>query len=779
MRFKWSLIFKSTVLPALIAGLISCYLFYLPQPLFEDPLSFVLLDKKGELLGARIAEDGQWRFPNSGMASEKYKQALILFEDKRFRSHTGVDSRSLVRATLQNWKEKRIISGGSTITMQLVSFYRKRKSQSIFDKIQEIMLALRLELLFDKEEIIQLYASNAPFGGNVVGIDAACWRYFQKPSSQLSWAEAATLAVLPNSPSLIHPGRNRSALNEKRNRLLSAMHLAGLIGLLELELALAEEIPEKPFPLPDHAPHLLESMKRVINASESSISSYHSTIDKTLQITLNSLAARHHERLRENRIFNLGILVMETSSGKVLSYIGNAPQSGMENAGYVDIIRAPRSPGSLLKPFLYEWMLETGEILPDQLVPDIPVYMSGFRPENYHKSFAGAVPASQALQRSLNIPFALLLKDYGSDRFLRQLRKCGFAHMTQSVDHYGLSLILGGVEATMWEIGNAYRLLGLAAMGQSGSTSAATLNHSILNPIKIEIPFEPYAAYTTLQTLSNLERPSELGDWKKFESSKKISWKTGTSHGFRDAWAVGMDQDYLVVVWVGNAKGEGRPGIVGIHAAAPILFDVIQKSGKSNWFSPPIINTQTVAVCQVSGFVASPHCPSKILRIPVDANFYSPCSFHSLIWVDTVTSKRVHAGCKSPHTTEIPWFILSPMQEHYYQRSNPSYQPLPPWDPNCIENENIPNPMQWIYPKSGMVLSLPKQLSDQSGESVFKIAHRDQHKKVYWYLNQEWIGTTSEFHQVACRPTPGYHTLLCVDEDGHELKQLIQVIWAE
>jgi len=770
---------RRVYLPALLLGILFARIVCLPIPLFDTPLSFLLLDHQGGLLGGRIAADGQWRFPASGVIPDKYRLAVVHFEDKRFDRHAGVDFPALARATRQNWQQKKVVSGGSTLTMQVVSFYRKRKSKNIPDKLVEILLALRLELSFSKEQLLHLYAANAPFGGNVVGLDAACWRYFQKDKSQLSWAEAATLAVLPNSPSLIHPGRNRSGLLHKRNRLLHSMHHNGVINQMDLDLALAEAIPDQPFPLTDFAPHLLESIRRNADRIDPISNLVVSTIHRDLQIKMNEIAIRYHTQLKENNISNLGILLLDTESGKVLSYVGNVPGLDQRHNGYVDMIQSQRSPGSLLKPFLYLWMLETGELLPNQLVPDIPVYMSGFRPENYNKSFSGAVTAAQALQRSLNIPFALLLKDYGGDRFLRQLRSAYFKHMERPANHYGLSLVLGGVEVTMWEVATAYRLMALAAMGKSGKVVPISTRQSLEKSEMEKIPFNSEAAFITAQTLSHLERPSELGDWKRFESGKKISWKTGTSHGFRDAWAVGMDKKFLAVVWVGNANGEGRPGIVGVQAAAPILFDVLQNAGQSTWFTQPLGPSQSINTCSESGFLAGPHCPSKLQRIPSSAKDFTQCAFHKLIWIDSLSGQRVHAQCNDQHSFQTAWFGLPPIQEAYFRKSNPSYQPLPSWKTDCLNFAELPNPMQWIYPKAGMALTLPRTAEAETGESMVKIAHRELGKKVYWFLNQEWVGTTIEFHQLAIRPYPGSYLLACVDEDGHELKQYIQVTWTD
>ena len=359
------------------------YWFCLPRTLFDDPFSTVMLDREGGLLGARIAADGQWRFPPVDSLPDKYEKAVILYEDRFFHNHPGVNPFSLFRALLQNLKQGEIVSGGSTITMQVIRLARKGKSRTILEKIIEMVLAMRLELSASKEEILSLYASHAPFGGNVVGIHAASWRYWGRPPDQLSWAETATLAVLPNAPALIHPGKNRAWLVIKRNRLLDKMEAAALIDSLDCSLAKLEALPEKPLPLPSSAPHLMD---RIYQTSQGL--TVRTSIDASLQERVEGIIEDHHKRLLHNNIHNACCLVLDTQTGEVLAYVGNTRNPGKpEFSSAVDIITAPRSTGSILKPVLYCLMLEEGEILPGTLVPDIPTHYTGYSPKNFSMTY--------------------------------------------------------------------------------------------------------------------------------------------------------------------------------------------------------------------------------------------------------------------------------------------------------------------------------------------------------------------------------------------------------
>ena len=388
---------KDRALPPVL--LLVCYLFSLPRTLFDSPYSTLVTDRNKELLGARIASDGQWRFPPTPTVPEKYKQCVIEFEDRHFYSHPGVNPFSIGRAVLQNARAGRIVSGGSTLTMQAVRLMRQNK-RTYFEKAIEIILATRLELSHSKEEILALYASHAPMGGNVVGIDAASWRYFGHGSASLSWGEAAVLAVLPNSPALMHFGRDRVGLQQKRDRLLRRLYDNGILEQTDYELALLEPLPHQPLPLPQIAPHL------VTHAYLQSPGNHiQSTVDKHLQLQVEEVLRLWNAEFSQNNIFNLAALVVDLETNEVLSYNGNVGFGSQIHGNQVDIIQSPRSTGSILKPFLYSAMLEEGSLLPTELIPDVPININGFAPKNYSLGYDGAVHADRRwLVRSMYLP---------------------------------------------------------------------------------------------------------------------------------------------------------------------------------------------------------------------------------------------------------------------------------------------------------------------------------------------------------------------------------------
>ncbi|HFC01065.1 MAG TPA: penicillin-binding protein 1C, partial [Phaeodactylibacter sp.] len=659
-----------------IVLLLIAYGFCLPTPLFNDPTCMVLEDKDGNLLGARIAADGQWRFPQIDSVPDKFAQAIITFEDKRFYSHIGVDIIAFFRAIKQNIYNKKIVSGGSTLTMQTIRLSRKGKPRTLFQKMIEAILATRMEIKYSKAEILAFYASHAPFGGNVVGLDAASWRYYNKPPTKLSWAEAATLAVLPNSPALIHPGKNRTQLKDKRNRLIDRLLKRNVLNKTTADLAKEEPLPDRPHRLPRLAPHLLDRAYRAhFLGKKNQHTLLKTSIDKNLQKRVNEVLQNHQRTLQGNGIFNAAAIVIEIETGNVLAYVGNIPHAGRTHGEQVDIIKAPRSTGSILKPFLYSFMLQEGAILPEMLVQDVPTTIGGYRPENFYNIHDGRVSAKRAIIRSLNVPLVKMLQSYTYEKFHFGLNNIGFTTITQPPDHYGLTLILGGAEANLWDITSAY------------ASMARTVNHFSKNDgrydpldfrkpnyvfhkktpatpkekLETEAPFiSASASWLAFDAMRNLERPNSEGDWESFSSSRPIAWKTGTSFGFRDAWAVGVTPKYAVGVWAGNADGEGRPGLIGVRAAAPILFDIFNLLPSSQWFEQPVDEMILMPVCKQSGFRATALCEVDSMWVSAAGVKAAACPFHRMVHLDKNLDLQVTSDCESPsNMRHVPWFVLS------------------------------------------------------------------------------------------------------------------------
>ncbi|MEJ1241305.1 penicillin-binding protein 1C [Chryseolinea sp. T2] len=754
------------------------YYFSLPAQLFRDPYSTVLEDGKGELLSASIAPDGQWRFPDCRDVPDKFAWALVTYEDQRFYDHPGVDVLALFRAFKQDVAARRIVSGGSTLSMQVIRLSRKGKARTAWEKVIEMLLATRLEWRYSKEEILSLYASHAPFGGNVVGLDAACWRYFGRPSNQLSWGESALLAVLPNAPSMIHPGKNRDVLKLKRNRLLTRMNAAGLIDDETMRLSSAETIPDAPQALPRMAHHLMVRSEQDGHSG----TVVKSTIQRELQLQVEAVVKDHHQRLRGAEIHNLAALVLDVESGNTLAYVGNVPGGVGSHESEVDVITAPRSTGSILKPFLYAAMLDDGQILPRTLLPDVPTMINGFVPRNFTRQYDGAVPANEALVRSLNVPAVHLLRSYRYEKFYNLLRGMGMHSLNQPADHYGLSLILGGAEGTLWDIAGMY-----ASMARTlnhfddAPGSNRYLSNDFRAPRYLENPvndstthvlspssyLSAASIYQTFDALTELSRPAEESGWRNFSSSRKIAWKTGTSFGFRDGWAVGVTPTHVVAIWVGNADGEGRPGLTGTDAAAPVMFDVFALLNGHSWFERPGAEMQQVKVCSQSGQRSNDFCPSAYNAWVVKAGLASKsCNYHKRIHLSLDQRYRLHNSCASEHDIDSrTWFVLPPLEEHFYRNRHISFKPLPPFRRDCAVPDNQPV-MSLIYPKANTKLLIPRELDGRPGQVVFELAHRNPEVAVYWHIDGFYVGATKSKHVLPVNTAAGRHRLTLVDENG-------------
>jgi penicillin-binding protein 1C len=761
------------------------YYFCLPKNLFDSLYSTVLEASSGELLSATIASDGQWRFPETQSVPSKFSEALITFEDKRFYSHPGIDILSFCRALKQNVQQGRIVSGGSTISMQVIRLSRKGESRTLLEKAIELVLATRLELRYSKDEILALYASHAPFGGNVVGLEAACWRYFKLSPENLSWAEASLLAVLPNSPSLMHPGRNRDQLKRKRDRLLDKLMAAGKIDEFTCSLAKEEPIPFKPQPLPRYARHLLLRAQNDNRAGEK----ISSTIEYTLQSQVEEILQRHHQNLKENFIHNAAAIVLEVKSGNVLSYVGNISSNEKDSGDEVDIISASRSTGSILKPFLYAASLEEGKILPKTLLPDIPIVVNGFSPKNFSHDYDGAVPADKALIRSLNIPAVHILRDYNTEKFHKLLQKIGFTTFSKSTEHYGLSLILGGGESNLWEITGAYasmaRTLNNYFVDQGDHRYDKNDFHS---PVYIEQAArekQPDATswlnagsiYLTFDAIKELYRPGEETGWRHFSSSRQIAWKTGTSFGFRDGWAVGVTPEYAVGVWVGNADGEGRPGLTGTESAAPILFDIFSKLPGNNWFHQPYLELSQITTCKKSGYRISERCAEADTVWVVKKGLETQsCPFHKTVHLTADQKFRLHSECAAVNDMKhVNWFVLPPVQEFYFKSKNISYHSLPPFRKDCVPGSTVVG-MEMIYPKPNTTIFIPREIDGKPGSSVFQLAHRNPQAEVYWHLDGEYLGSTKRTHHFPIHPAEGKHTLVIIDQQGEAIERQFEVV---
>ncbi|MBR4524803.1 MAG: penicillin-binding protein 1C [Bacteroidales bacterium] len=746
-------------------ALIVWYLLCLPVHLFRQPLSATAVTADGTLLGARISADGQWCFPAADHVPEKFARCIVTYEDKRFWWHLGIDYLSAGRALVQNLTRGEVISGASTLSMQVIRLSRPGAPRTLPEKVYEMMLATRLEMRYTKRKILLLYASNAPFGGNVIGLEAAAWRYFGRSADDLSWGESAMLAVLPNAPGLIHPGRARERLLEKRNALLDKLAEKGIIDPTECLLAKDEPLPDKPLPMPDAAYHLLERCR-----AESGDGPFTLTLDAALQTRVNAIAKRYFDSYHTNLVDNLGVLVVDVHTGEIRAYYGNTRGCAPRLRGAdVDMIPAARSSGSTLKPLLYAAMLDAGELLPTSLVKDTPYNYNNFSPQNFGRSYDGAVPAHEVIERSLNVPSVRMLEQFGAERFLQILQRMGFTTIDKDADHYGLSLILGGAEISLQTLARAYYYLAAELAGDPVFEDFAYRTDVRRDRLPARrIPISRAAAYLTFDALSNANRPEEESSWMDFATGRRIAWKTGTSWGNRDAWSVGVNRDWVVAVWVGNSDGEGRSGVTGVSYASPVMFDVFSALPGSGWFARPTDGMTQIEVCHESGFPASDLCPQRdTIWVPDVEEQPDMCRYHRLVHLDAEGRYQVNSSCCPPEQMHAEVrFVLPPAQEWYYMKKHLDYKPLPPKHPLFDAASSGYNPIDIIYPQPDITLVLTRSLTGRENGAVFRAAHADAGATIYWHIDDEFVGETVGEHELRVDPAPGRHVLTLIDEQG-------------
>ncbi|MBM3436958.1 MAG: penicillin-binding protein 1C, partial [Bacteroidetes bacterium] len=441
-------------------------------------------------------------------------------------------------------------------------------------------------------------------------------------------------------------------------------------------------------------------------------------------------------------------------------------------------------------------MLDGGEILPNTLIADIPTRFGGLTPDNFDGSFSGAVPAGKALYQSLNVPAVRMLQRFGVQHFYEVLKKCGFTTLNKPPDYYGLSLILGGAETTLWDLATAYSGLtrelnhfaSLSGKYDPGDWHAPVYlkenekSHYQTYKVSDQHPknhgkITASAIWFTFKAMKEVNRPPDYTGWKSFSSSGNIAWKTGTSFGFRDAWALGTTPEYIVAVWVGNAEKEGRTGLTGVSSAAPVMFDIFNILPETSWFDPPYDDMIKVAVCRQSGHRANSYCEGvDSVWIPASGGKTSPCPYHHLVHLDKTMRYRVTDECYEPsEMIHATWFILPPVMEWFFKKENPLYRNLPPFYPGC-KNDRFMSPMDFIYPGENNKLYLPVDLDGTKGSVILEVAHRDPNSNLYWHLDNEFIGLTTGIHKMDISPAFGKHRITVIDESGTSVIKEIEIL---
>jgi len=732
----------------------------LPSPLFLGDYSTLILDEEGEYLRIFLNSNEQWCFPPSEEPiPEKLVKAVILYEDKRFFYHPGVDPIAVIRAIIQNAKSSERLSGASTITMQVARISRP-KERTILNKLLEMVQAVKLEIRYSKEDILRIYFAHAPYGGNIIGYKAACLRYWGKEPDELTWAEAAALAVLPNSPSLINPVAGQEQFKEKRDNLLKKLLDEGVIDEETFELSLMESVPGGQVPFPVHAPHLARRMENIFPGRM-----VRTTINRDIQTLAEELAREHAANLQRYGTDNVAVLIAETRTGKVRAYVGSQDFFDDERLGKVDGVIAPRSTGSILKPFLYALAMDEAIILPDSRIKDIPTYYGSFSPYNADMEFRGLVTARSALINSLNVPAVRLLYTYGIYEFYSFLQVAGMTTLFRTPDDYGLPLILGGAEGRIWDLVALYR-----GLGNSGDFSGLiVLEGDSLEPGNRLI--SPGACYLVLEILKELKRPGSEYYWHQFSNQWPIAWKTGTSYGHRDALAIGVSPQWTIGVWAGNFSGEGNPNLMGSRSAGTLLFSIfnsLPKNPKLAWFKKPTLDLTEVELCAESGYLAKPECEHKIIRdSPRTVKTLKICPYHRTLFLNDDETYQVCSMCwETGEYREVDRLVYPPEVVQYLKERGQSFRAVPPHNPDC-PTLSFDNPIEIIYPVEGSRILVPRDITGEYQKVIAKAAYSVEKSELYWYLDDDFIGATLDRHTMPIALETGRHTVSITDSEGH------------
>lgn len=679
-------ILRWTVVVALLALLVLDLVFPPPLPKTRDTSTLVVA-RDGTPLRAFADRDGVWRYPASpDTVSPLYLQALLNYEDRWFWKHPGINPWALMRAAGQFVRHGRVVSGGSTLTMQVARML-DRHSRTPWGKVKQMLRAMQLEVHLSKREILTLYLERAPFGGTIEGVEAASWAYLGKPASRLSHAEAALLAVLPQSPSRLRPDRHPDAARNARDKVLQRMADLGIWSKTQVDDARIESVVARRLQAPLSAALLAERLRR----QQPRAPRITSTLDAGLQRTLEERVEGYFSTLPSRT--SAALLVVDNATMEARAYVGSVAFADRERLGHVDMVQAWRSPGSTLKPFLYGLALDDGLIHSESLLVDAPQSFGGYRPGNFDAAFNGPVSAADALRLSLNVPAVDLLDRVGPARFSARLANNGLALRYPRGAQPNLSLILGGTGARLEDLVGAY-----AALNRGGLSGR--VRYTAQDPSSDRRLLSPGAAWIIREILEAHPRPGYGGGVLDTGSRPRVAWKTGTSYGFRDAWALGATRRYTVGVWVGRPDGTPLPGQYGAVTALPLMFEVIDSLPRGPGDAGPTPRPAEVAehaICWPLGTQVEAEAPQLCQRrrdawtlggnVPPtlaerDARLWN--AGRERFEVDERTGLRLSGECARPHdarSTEIArWPALASPWLPAHERAASR---LPPLSPDC------------------------------------------------------------------------------------------------
>ena len=732
----------------------------LPERLLAEP-SPVVRYRDGTVAHVFLADDGRRRIAVAARdVDPAYVDALIRLEDQRFRTHLGVDPAAVVRAAVSNVRRGRVVAGASTITFLVVRLCEPRP-RTLGSKVVEAFRAVQLELRLSKGEILAHYLQLTPFGRNLEGVEAAALAYFGHGAGALAPGEIATLLAVPQNPNVRYPSpRNRERLTAARDAVAARLGLDVLPG----------DVPETLRPVPRGAPHAAYALR----AGSTHAREWRTTLDRGAQRVVEDVLAAARPDLERKGIDNGAVVVLDTATSEVLALGGNLSFWDDGPGRRIAAFDVPRSPGSTLKPLIYAAAIDRGEALPEFLVPDIPTAFGSYTPRNYDGDFDGLVRLDDALSRSLNVPFIHQLRAVGVEPFLGILRDLGVSSLTDAPDHYGLSVAVGGIELTPVELAGIYAAL---ARGGDGKPPRR-LRDEARDPRAGARPISEGAAWLTRRALERRDRPDFPGRGDLAAPPTGIHWKTGTSTGRRDAWAVGSGPRHTVAVWLGNLDNRGSAALVGADAAGPLLFDVLGGLAPAGGARPDPATPDLgwIEVCSYSGRRATEACPHRAdVRALVASVPTETCPYHRRVHVDVSTGLAVGPRCREGRSTEPRTVLTWPSPVRRYLRASARLLPeLPGWAPGCAPG-SASAPPAIVSPPEGQSAVLIAGL-DPDRQQIPLEAESDLDGSLAWFVDGRFVASVPADGRAWWTPVPGEHRIVVTDSRGRSARRRFAVL---
>jgi penicillin-binding protein 1C len=740
----------------LIAGLLTSLLFYcalllvpLPVEKLQAPQAYRFYDRHDELIHVIISDDDFFRLAvDIDHLPPLYVQTLLLQEDQFFYQHPGVNPLAVLRALVANVTSGEVVSGASTITMQLARML-ERRDRTVSAKLIEMFRALQLELRFSKAEILEHYLSIAPYGGNLEGLHAATYAYWGKPAAQLSPAQMALLVVLPKSPNRFRPDRNATIAREQRNALLQKMHSAGLIDQPTLARAMDEPVPRQRLSFPHQIPHLAWWLKQ----QHPKKTDFYTSIDSVVQARAQNIVQQHMGSLHGQGIHNASVVVLDTATRELRALIGSADYFARQYEGANNGATALRSPGSTLKPFLYGLAIDEGLVAEKTQLADIPFSVAGYSPQNYAKTFRGQVTVREALVDSLNVVTVRLSQQLGIDKLYQLLKQGGISSLQQPAEYYGLPLVLGGAEISLLELTNLYAALANYGEYQPYQTLRQLGGH--VPPATKILSME--ASWLVTDMMTDVERPDFPAVWQYSQSLPTVAWKTGTSYGNQDAWSVGYHPEYTIGVWAGNFDGTPAKRLVGGSAAAPLFFDLFQSLVRDpvKWFGRPE-GVKERWVCDLCGLPGNRYCPNRTREL------YIPEVTGPVTTETCQVMQKVVVDGKEQIIAVWPSELAAFLHRH----GMPVAQ-VPAYQTQQMAGERYFAPVIQSPVAGAVYIRRHDQLTAQEQQIKLQGATTNRVKRVKWYLDDKLIAESDQpYEPIYISPPAGEYVVTLVDDTG-------------